>query len=206
MISTSHRPLRALAIASAALLAGCADASRTTAPGATAARAGGAPGPYVAVARDTPLSALPSAAALITPAGGVLALPEAGLRVVFPAGAVAQDVQISVQATSAGRVAYSFAPHGLRFAVPVQVSQSLGQRVIASGAANRMVATYLASGFADAADAGFTPDEVLSVRIDAAAGAAAFTIQHFSEYQLASGRSSSKNSSSTSDKDAALVP
>jgi hypothetical protein len=126
--------------------------------------------------------------------------------VVFPAGAVAEDVQVSVRATSADRIAYSFAPHGLTFAAPVEVSQTLDPRAIAKAVPKDLVVTYLASGFADAAGAAYVPDEVLSVRIDAAARAAAFTIQHFSEYQLASGRSGSKGSSTNSDKDAPSVP
>jgi len=189
---TSHRPLRALATVSVLLLPGCTDANGPTAPGMPSAALAVAPAvarttSYVALTRVVPLRAPASATAVITPDGGVLALPAAGLRVTFAAGAVAAPVSITVRTASVGRIAYDFAPHGLVFAAPVRVEQAIGSEA-AAGLTAGLVATYLAAGYTDRRDGGYTADEVLPLLAGADAGTATFEVRHFSGYQLASGR------------------
>jgi len=185
---TSHRPLRALATVSFLLLPGCTDANGPTAPGIpSAALAVSRTTSYVALTRVVSLRAPASATAVITPDGGVLALPAAGLRVTFAAGAVAAPVSITVRTASAGRIAYDFAPHGLVFAAPVRVEQAVGSEA-AAGLTADLVATYLAAGYTDRLVGGYTADEVLALLPTADARTATFVVRHFSGYQLASGR------------------
>lgn len=77
-----------------------------------------------------------TAAGMIGRRGGVLRIPQTGFELVIPAGAVDSDVRISVTAIPGAAVAYEFAPHGIRFKVPVKFRQSVlttnllwGQRV-----------------------------------------------------------------------------
>lgn len=189
MFPTSHRSLRALAIAAAALLAGCADPTRPVTSGAAlTTRAASVDARYYAIARPSALAAPAAATALITPAGGVLELASAGLRVSFPAGAVSADVRVTVRTASTSRVAYDFEPHGLVFSAPVQVHQVVGAAAIAAAPATPLLATYVSAGLPGTTDGGHLADEVLPVSLDAAAGTASFAIRHFSGYQLASGR------------------
>lgn len=57
--------------------------------------------------------------------GGVIVLPDAGLTVVFPIGAVRSNTRITVTAPAGDLVGYHFAPHGIRFRQPVTVVQDL---------------------------------------------------------------------------------
>jgi len=190
---TSHRPLRAFAAASVLLLVGCIDA---TSPPVQDRLSAAAVAPdaalqtesLVALARAVPLRAPAAATVVITSDGGELALPAAGLRVVFPAGAVSAPVAITVRTASSGRVAYDFAPHGMRFAAPVRVEQSVAREAAAGRLPPDLVASYVAAGFTDSRDGVHTADEVSAVEVSADAGIAAFAVSHFSGYQLASGR------------------
>jgi hypothetical protein len=57
--------------------------------------------------------------------GGVIRLPEAGLTVLVPWGALDEPTEITVTAPSGNLVGYHFAPHGLDFDRPVTVTQDL---------------------------------------------------------------------------------
>jgi hypothetical protein len=63
--------------------------------------------------------------ATISPDGGVLAFPEAGLFLLFPPGAVSQTTVVTATAFKGSRVAYDFQPHGLTFATPIYIAQVL---------------------------------------------------------------------------------
>ena len=75
--------------------------------------------------RNAPLPRTYTSAATIGSAGGTIAIPEAGFRIDFPAGAVNAPVQITVKALAGRNVAYDFAPHGLRFARTPTITQEL---------------------------------------------------------------------------------
>jgi len=84
------------------------------------------PAVYASVlVRTRPILFLQKTSAMIGPDGGSLSLPGAGLKVVVPAGAVARTTRISVSAYPGLLVAYGFEPHGVRFQVPLSVTQDL---------------------------------------------------------------------------------
>ncbi|MGQ0646079.1 MAG: hypothetical protein ACT4P7_00820 [Gemmatimonadaceae bacterium] len=58
-------------------------------------------------------------------AGGIIEIPQTGMRFVIPPGALDKDVAISVTAIKGKQVAYEFAPHGLTFKVPTVFQQNL---------------------------------------------------------------------------------
>ena len=193
MIGTPSGARRALVITVALAGTACGDAHRAAGPSASLALL---PSSFqrVVVAR---LGAVPiglTATVRVTPEGATVVMPVAGLRVEFPAGAVAEPVDVSVRVASSRRVAYEFEPHGLTFARPVLVEQALAGTAAATDPLLRraLVATYAAGGFGDRADGIVLADEVLSVRVDDDGRSASFSVTHFSGYQLASGRHGGK--------------
>lgn len=185
---------RAFVLVSALLGSACAEPSRATAPVSLATATGGTM-PYRATALErTQLVAAGLAATVrVTPDGGTLALPTAGVVVSFPAGAVAVPLDITIRSASSRWVAYEFEPHGLRFAKPVTVRQTLnGTRAATDVAVRRdLRATYVAAGFDESAGGLVLADEVVPVTVDELGRSVSFGIAHFSGYQLASGRSKS---------------
>lgn len=87
--------------------------------------------PQASVAeRSQPLAQDEVASQVIGPLGGVIRLPEAGLTVVFPIGAVESATEITVTAPAGNLVGYHFAPHGLEFDAPVVVMQDLTKTMV----------------------------------------------------------------------------
>lgn len=74
--------------------------------------------------RGTPLGADVTVSRSIGPAGGELAIPEAGLRLFVPRGALSRTTTITATALKGDLVAYEFGPHGTRFALPLIVTQA----------------------------------------------------------------------------------
>ena len=113
------------------LLAGCA--SDVTAPVEPSAVIPSKPSesllglifPVRGVTRSTPLAKDISVSAVIGNKGGTLTIPEAGLTVVVPAGAVKSNTAFKATAVAGKLVAYEFEPHGTTFAVPLQFTQDL---------------------------------------------------------------------------------
>lgn len=186
----------------ALLLQGCADRADPVAPDAypsSAVRQRPAASDRQAVSvleRTAPMADRAVASRVIGPRGGTIALPSAGLRVTFPAGAVSKPVRITVTALSGELVAYTFAPHGLEFALAVTVDQDL--RGTAANA-NRRLQEQLAGGyFVDAredldavADVALV-SELLPATVDFAKNSVRFGVWHFSGYLLASGKTDTK--------------
>lgn len=75
--------------------------------------------------RDVPLPAPITVSQTIGVAGGVLSIPEAGVTVVVPAGAVSGPTDFSMTARAGTTVAYDFEPHGITFAAPLSFTQDL---------------------------------------------------------------------------------
>lgn len=75
--------------------------------------------------RNTPLAKPITVTKTIGSAGGTLAIPEAGVTVVVPAGALAKNTVITMTARAGTLIAYDFEPHGITFARPLVFSQSL---------------------------------------------------------------------------------
>jgi hypothetical protein len=128
-----------------------------------------------------------SAHRIIGPKGGEIRLGSAGLRVVFPRGALTRPVEIRVSTAANNGVAYEFEPHGLQFRVPVRVEQDLHSTAAMTNAtiAASLDAAYYA-GDVDAGSAQVLEYRPLSVSVKERK--ARFTIEHFSGYLISVGR------------------
>lgn len=78
--------------------------------------------------RSSPLGKDVSVTADIGKLGGTMEIPEAGIKVIFPANAVTpsgrhKSVRITLTALKGSNVAYVFQPHGITFREPVTVHQ-----------------------------------------------------------------------------------
>jgi hypothetical protein len=180
---------------------GCGDASSVAAPQlashASILRVAATPA-YVArgaiVHRRLPLNTDLSATAIIGPRGGSLTIPDAGLTVLFPRGALSSRVSITAYAYAGNRVVYDFEPHGLVFNVPVIVMQRLRGTALNVNPRGRpnVWGGYLPLGLADVdpSDTG-SFSQVFPGTYGGAAGGDAyafFSTSHFSGYAMASGR------------------
>jgi hypothetical protein len=200
--------LAALAIGTALVFWGCDDGADLVAPPAPAptlrAADDGAhtfrtPRDLFALGRFLPLNRDFVVSRTISPGGGTIVLREAGVSLRFPAGALANRTRITVRAHAGDRVAYTFEPHGLQFAAPVEVAQLLiftsayGEddvmRELQGAYLPRGIADLDASGVASVVEAypvRFRSFEPYNERFVPAL--ATFQIGHFSGYMLASGK------------------
>lgn len=131
----------------------------------------------------------------ITPAGGWLQIPEAGLFMYFPRGAVSADLVVTATAHAGKRVVYSFEPHGTRFNTPVWIVQEVRYTELNTPRSEKrrpkVWAGYLDDGLADVTEDGYG---LFAEVFDAAyygkgnEALAYFTTMHFSGYAMASGR------------------
>jgi hypothetical protein len=136
--------------------------------------------------RTKPLANPLSASANIGPLGGTLAIPGAGVVVVVPPLAVSSTQKITVTAVAGSNVAYEFAPHGLKFKLPLVVTQNLNGTAAATNGSINPLSLF----------AGYYPDstkitsvsEILNVNVNLLNQLATFSVWHFSGYILASGR------------------
>ena len=118
-----------------------------------------------------------------------------GLTINVPAGAVAGPTHITVFALRGAPLAYRFEPHGLQFAKPIQLTQSLHGLLL--GGASQPIPRLLAGYFADdslatdAATGNARVIELLPVQIDVRAHNAVVAVRHFSGYTVASAVSDS---------------
>ena len=108
----------------------------------------------------------------------------------MPPGAVASTTHITVTALKGAAVAYRFEPHGLQFAVPLRLTQSLyGIKLDhTSLGVPPLFAGYFAgdSLSVDAVSGDARVIEILPVRIDVKSHAVVLQIHHFSGYTVAS--------------------
>ena len=81
--------------------------------------------PVRGVTRTSPLAQNISVSAVIGSDGGTISIPDAGLTLVVPAGAVTSSTKFTATALAGRLVAYEFEPHGTKFAVPLQFTQDL---------------------------------------------------------------------------------
>jgi hypothetical protein len=130
----------------------------------------------------------------IQPQGGIIKLPQSGLTLRFPAGAVSKPLAITVTALPGELVAYDFQPHGTVFKTPVLVQQDLkGTKAeVDASLITQLRGAFLANGQSDIDVSGKARiTEAYSVQLFSEGGPkprqARFTITHFSGYILASG-------------------
>ncbi|MEO8579097.1 MAG: hypothetical protein ABI469_02535 [Gemmatimonadales bacterium] len=128
----------------------------------------------------------------ISPAGGTISIPETGLTMSFPAGAVASPITITVTA-DAKYVAYKMEPSGTQFLKDVTVTQSLETTSIFGRALkSQLYAAYIADD--NVKLSGKVPvleiepsTTIFSVLSGLLPKSQVWTIRHFSRYMLASG-------------------
>ena len=123
----------------------------------------------------------------IGPEGGTLAIPEAGVTVTVPRGALAASTKITMTARAGTLVAYDFAPHGITFAKPLVFSQKL------SGTnATLLSAPLLRLGYYSDSNlltkTGGLVSELLGGVVNALSWTFTSTIPHFSGYMVSCGR------------------
>src|SRR5437016_1806216 len=75
--------------------------------------------------RSTPLATDITVSKSIGILGGTIAIPGAGVSVVIPPLALTKSTTISMTARAGSAVEYDFAPHGLKFTLPVVMTQNL---------------------------------------------------------------------------------
>jgi hypothetical protein len=114
--------------------------------------------------------------------GGVIEIPEAGLSVSIPGGALARPTEITVTAPAGDLVGYLFAPHGLTFERPVSIRQDLShtRATLLDGLLGRFSGAY----FTGELDARVRALEILDLSIIDGI-LAQFRIDHFSGYVIA---------------------
>jgi len=115
--------------------------------------------------------------------------PSTGLTITVPAGAVSAPTHITVFAQRGAPLAYRFEPHGLQFAQPIRLTQSLHGLLLGGGA--RPIPQLFAGYYADdslATDATGSARviEILPVQIDVRGHNAILSVRHFSGYTVAS--------------------
>ncbi len=128
----------------------------------------------------------------IGPSGGTISIPETGLTMSFPAGAVAAPIKITVTADTK-YVAYKMEPSGTQFLKDVTVTQSLSATEFAQRPLRtQLYAAYIAddrlklSGKVPVLE--LEPSETIFSPLSALIPQAhVWIIRHFSRYMLASG-------------------
>lgn len=128
----------------------------------------------------------------IGPSGGTISIPETGLTLSFPAGAVEAPIRITI--TSDDRyVAYKMEPSGTRFLKDVIATQQLAATGVGGAPLrDQLYAAYIAddklnlSGVVKALE--IEPSQtIFSPRWPRLPEAQVWVIRHFSRYMLASG-------------------
>jgi hypothetical protein len=140
--------------------------------------------------RTVPLAADLVTTATIGKAGGELRIDAAGVRVVFPAGALRTSVTITMTAVAGSLVAYDFQPHGTQFYQPVMIQQDVATTSAAAETQPRLMyggyyGTSLDSSFVDASR---TKIKVLQTQLgylDVGKKQIKIFVGHFSGYALA---------------------
>jgi hypothetical protein len=119
--------------------------------------------------------------------GGTLAIPEAGVTVIVPRGALAAATKITMTARAGTLVAYDFAPHGITFAKPLVFSQQLR-----GTNASLLSAPLLRLGYYEDANlltkTGGVVSQLLGGVVNTLSWTFTSTIPHFSGYMVTCGR------------------
>lgn len=140
------------------------------------------------VSRDTALAVNDSFSFDVGPNGTLVQHPSTGLTIRVPRGAVAATTHITVIALKGASLAYRFEPHGLHFAVPLQLTQSLrGIRLARPLSVPQLFGGYFADDSLPMDSTGSARViEILPVQVDVLTHSALLEIRHFSGYTVAS--------------------
>jgi hypothetical protein len=142
------------------------------------------------LARTVPLRSDLVTAATIGPRGGELRIDAAGVKVVFPAGALRTTTTLTMKAMAGAVVAYDFQPHGTQFYLPVMIQQDVAATSAAAETQPRRMyggyyGTSLDSSFVDAARTRVWVRETQLGYLDVAKKEIKIFVGHFSGYTLA---------------------
>lgn len=153
-----------------------------------------------AVHRTSTLQSDVAVTQTIGPAGGVIAIPNTGMKIVFSPGAVTQPTAITATANAGSYAAYSFEPHGLQFSAPVVVMQDMSyvQTTGLLGGLSSVKGGYMSNGISDLDQSTGTvsvSEQYPTLTTYMLSGGrvvpvTSYTIHHFSGYILTTGRSS----------------
>jgi hypothetical protein len=138
--------------------------------------------------RKTPLAAPITVTKTIGWEGGYLSIPEAGVSVVVPIGALSSPTQITMTARAGSLIAYDFAPHGITFARPLVFTQSL------RGTNAGLLSTIRLGYYSDPSllgSATVVVTELINGVLSWLTGTFTAPIKHFSGYVVTCGRSDS---------------
>jgi ZU5 domain len=182
-------------LAGAFLIASCAapDLANPTAPAAATSPAADLSNlQLTAVTWNQQLDGPLTVSQTIDQSGGTISIPQTGLTIEFPAGAVTSPVSITVTADEK-YVAYKMDPTGTQFQKDVRVTQLLNTTsIFGAPLLNGLYAAYVADDGVDLSGAlpvlELEPSNtVFSLLSPLLPQAEVWTIRHFSRYILASG-------------------
>jgi len=139
------------------------------------------------VHRDAPLAKSITVSKNIGILGGTIAIPEAGVSIVVPPLAMASTKTISVTAMAGDKVAYEFAPHGLKFLLPLVMTQNMSKTDASGGLLGLL---DLKVGYFPDSSKPTSVTELLGVQVNVLNQTAITTLWHFSGYIFAGGRDS----------------
>ena len=180
----------ALAIAATCAATACGDRLSTEPPvtsslESTAARSDAVVG---LLKRTRPLKEAMSASRVIGPKGGKILLPQAGVRIDFARGAVMVPTRITITALKGDNVAYTFEPHGLVFAAPLPLTQSLKETPAwKTHLAEELRGSYFERLVVDSTGTYAQSRERRPTRLKDAKEVLEFSIEHFSGYMVSTG-------------------
>ena len=120
--------------------------------------------------------------------GGTLSIPQAGVTITVPAGALAVTTVISMTARAGTVIAYDFAPHGTTFAKPLVFTQALAGTNVAPVLAPLLTLGYYADP-SYLTTLGASVSEFISGSSNLVNASFTSSISHFSGYMVACGRS-----------------
>jgi hypothetical protein len=140
--------------------------------------------PVRGVTRNVALQKDISVSAVIGKAGGTISIPDAGLTLVVPPGAVTSNTKFTATALSGRLVAYEFEPHGTKFNVPLQFTQDLKKvTLLAALTSPLMDGAYFTDEGKLNQNLGLAAvTELLPATVDLLRGRVSFPIKHFSGY------------------------
>ena len=149
----------------------------------------------VVMQRQVPLAETYTVSRYIGFLGGTLAIPEAGVSIYFPPGAMLSSTKITVRAPAGSAVAYEFGPHGKKFLVPPVITQKLhGVDMTGVDPLNLFAAYFENLGDINLATGVGLVTEVLNATVLLGGKTVSFPVQHFSGYLLATGMTDSASS------------
>lgn len=191
-----------LSIAVAVFAVACHDAVQPNGAAEQTLERGGAPAMLLntliaPVQRSTPLPEDVTWSFVAGPDGGATTNAATGLTFVVPAGAVAEDVTITVTALAGDAVAYRFQPHGVVFARSATFTQDLRLTTANVVSGLTLSGAYFATDALEFSPTGLVSvTETIGAVVNPLTRTATFPVRHFSGYILASGRAESDSTQS----------